>query len=325
MMPSLRPKAERDRINQILGNLAKESWLAAAKRWWPLTLFHFTDVQNAVRILSEGQLLSRRALQGQDVVDSASPEIIASTDPSWQQYVRLYWRPRTPTQYRNEGIRPTSNLELGGAHCPVPIYFVFNATSVLSRSDSRFTAGNAAANPPLLSTPAELSGLPFNYIYHDTYVGNEEKSTIVFHRNAEVLVADRLDLDAVRQIACRSLAEYQTLLYLLPQGVYSRWANRIAVRPDLFFRQWTYVRDVVLGSERVQVRFSAGSKTPGPFKVLAELSSVSGNAKWSKDSYIAKDPLVLKLKSPKTDYALHLHLDSNLAFADRFQEEVLPF
>ena len=256
---------------------------------------------------------------------SASPKVIANTDLSWQQYVRLYWRPRTPTQYRNEGFRPTSSLELGGAHCPVPIYFLLNATYILNRSDSRFTARNAAVNPPLLSTPAELSGLPFNLIYHDSYLSNDEKSTVVSHRNAEVLVSECLDLNAVWRIACRSQAEYQTLLHLLPQGTYARWADRITVWPALFFREWTYVRDVVLGSERVQVRFNAGSKTPGPFEVLAELASVNGTENWLRGSYIAKDPLVLNLKSPKPDYSLHLYLDNNLAFADRFQEEILPF
>ena len=207
----------------------------------------------------------------------------------------------------------------------MPIYFLLNATYILNRSDSRFTARNAAADPPLLSTPAELSGLPFNLIYHDSYLSSEEKNTVVSHRNAEVLVSDRLDLNAVWRIACRSQAEYQTLLHLLPQGGYTRWADRITVWPALFFREWTYVHNVVLGPEWAECRFNPGRRTPGPFKARAEILTTSRSVQWSEEEYWAREPLRLNWGDLEPDYALHLYFDDSLAFADRFQEEELPF
>ncbi len=75
-------------------------------------------------------LLSRRQLEksGKLLTDIAGPEIIESTPDEWKRFVRLYFRPRTPTQYRNEGIRPKGSLKLG-AHCPVPVIFLFDANN----------------------------------------------------------------------------------------------------------------------------------------------------------------------------------------------------
>lgn len=116
--------------------------------WWPRYLYHFTDVQNAANILQTGYLYSRHEAQRQGMmtVDNASPTVIQQTLAEHYQYVRLYFRPRTPTQYLNEGIRPLSQRELGGAHCPVPVFFCFDALSVLSQSETLFSNGNMGSN-----------------------------------------------------------------------------------------------------------------------------------------------------------------------------------
>ncbi len=102
--------------------------------WWPRFVYHFTDVRNAAAILQNDCLYSRAEASrlGLMQVDNASAEIIGQTRPEHLEFVRLYFRPRTPTQYRNEGIRPGGRRELS-AHCPVPVYFCFDALGVLSR------------------------------------------------------------------------------------------------------------------------------------------------------------------------------------------------
>ena len=94
--------------------------------WWQKYVYHFTDVQNAARILTDGIIYCRAEAvrRGRMVVDNASPEIIAQTRTEFTRFVRLYFRPRTPTQFRNEGIRPRTARVLG-SHCPVPILFLF--------------------------------------------------------------------------------------------------------------------------------------------------------------------------------------------------------
>ena len=241
-----RSSTEVSQIRRHLHRLKQESWLGSARRWWPNYLFHCTDIQNVVQILKSGELLSRREAKetGQLRVDIAAPEIIDQTEDEWLDYVRLYFRPRTPTQYNNEGFRPKEQWRYG-AHCPVPVYFLFDSLSILSRAECRFTDGNLAAGAVPTSRIDQLRQIPFNMVYHDMWFDPSQHSTIVFHRNAEVLVPQRLDLGAVRLICCRSQAEYEALLYLLPPGTRSRWVKRIGVqsRLNLFFNRWTFVEE----------------------------------------------------------------------------------
>lgn len=71
-------------------------------------------------------LLFRSKLEknGSMAVDIASQKVIKSTASKWKDFVRLYFRPRTPMQYRNEGFRPKNQRELE-SHCPVPIIFKY--------------------------------------------------------------------------------------------------------------------------------------------------------------------------------------------------------
>ena len=167
--------------------------------WWPKYIYHFTDVQNAVNIIQSGHLFNRSEAIRQHLmaVDNASPEIIRQTHTEYQQFVRLYFRPRTPTLFCNEGIRPINQRVLDGAHCPIPIYFCFDAISVLSRDDCQYSDGNMG------SPRANYSGnekffcsIPFNLVFHNGAIRTEEdKDEIIFRRHAEVLVPNTLYLN----------------------------------------------------------------------------------------------------------------------------------
>lgn len=70
--------------------------------WWPQLLYHVTDINNAIKILTIGQLLSRGKAQKHDLLqqDSANQEIISRTNQKgYDNFVRLYFRPRTPFLY----------------------------------------------------------------------------------------------------------------------------------------------------------------------------------------------------------------------------------
>ena len=141
-----RPPSEIEEIRQHLESLKQQPWLEQQQRRWPDFLFHCTDVRNVVSILRTGEMLNRtQALALQQLhVDIASPEIIANTNQTWQDYVRLYFRPKTPTQYRNEGFRPITQ-QTYHAQCPVPVYLIIDAMEVLSKVGVLFTDGNVAA------------------------------------------------------------------------------------------------------------------------------------------------------------------------------------
>ena len=330
----LRPKSEISAIRRHLESLKQASWLGPARSWWPDYLFHCTDVRNVVNVLKAGELLSRiqASKTGQLQVDIAAPNIIGQTETEWQDYVRLYFRPRTPTQYRNEGFRPTGQWEYN-AHCPVPVYLLFKADEVLSKTDCLFTDGNVAAGTTPMATIDELRQIPFNLVYHDSWFEPNDRSTIVYHRNAEVLVPQRLRLGAVRAIVCRSQAEYETLMYLLPPSAHARWVGKIFVSPHwrLFHNHWTFVQQVEMSDKRLLFRFNKDTKTPGPFDARVEIIELVMNTpqiyRWRRNEFHANEPLDLNLGSLSSpqDYTVRFFLDDQLAFASRYQEESLPF
>ena len=329
-----RPNAELSRLREHIDRLKNATWIGPARGWWPRYLFHCTDVQNVVNILESGELLSRAQAQGSGSlrVDIAAPDIIDNTDAEWQDYVRLYFRPRTPTQYRNEGFRPVSRVELR-AHCPVPVYLLFDAYEVLSRQDSLFTKGNLAAGTEPMRAIDELSRMPFELIYHDARFEPQERSTIVFHRNAEVLVPQRLGLRNMRHVSCRSQAEYETLRNLLPQRAWDRWADKVGVVPrlNLFHARWSFVEQVELNDQHALFRFNRGSIAPGPFAARVHISvpsaTGSGRYRWARDAFMAHDILDLSLNNigNPTDYSISLYLDDHLAFEGRHEDYDLPF
>ena len=299
--------------------------------WWPRYVYHFADVLNAANIIQSGHLYSRAEAKrlGLIQVDSASAEIIQHTQSEHLQYVRLYFRPRTPTQYRNEGIRPVHQRELGGAHCPVPVYFCFDALNVLARDDTEFSDGNMAS--PSVSHSGQRDfflAIPFSLVFHNTWFPPEQRNEIVFRRNAEVLVPGSLPLDpTLRFVACRSVAERQTLLHLLPPTSRSQWEPRIRLgEQGLFERKWTYVEEVVTVDDVVIFRFNPSTLTPGPFQVSFSYREAGKGPErtWKGKWSVSNKSLRIRVPSAGWGTAT-LYLDDALAFADTLNFEEIPF
>ena len=303
--------------------------MGTARRWWPDYLFHFTDIQNAVSILKTGALFSRveATRLGLMATDNASQDIIANTDDELKNYVRLYFRPKTPTQFRNEGFRPVEQ-RWQGSHCPVPIYFLFDSREVLSHSNSLFTNGNLASRhtPDISSDASDLMQMDFRRIYSDpTYRVREAQS--------EIVVPKRMTLDALRRIACRSQAEYETFLYLLPESERRLWGSKIGVsnRMNLFHKRWTYVQSAELHSSHVVLNFNKAQQYQDRGTFHADVSvtdTLSGRTLgiWSDQEFTADDHLRLSLSNgPFWDYTVRLSLDRQIAYADRYQDDSLPW
>ena len=237
-------KSDADQIKQFLDDLAQESWVKRSeRRWWPRFLFHYTDVNNAVSILQDGRLLSRQEAVNHNrlSISSGSSTILAGTDADVKAAVRFYFRPKTPTQYHMEGVRSQKTLaqsKFPDAHCPVPIFFLFDAKELLIQQNCWFSDGNlGSAKAQKLFSAAELAALPWQKIYH-TGGFDPQRENIAFYRNAEVVVPGSLDLVALRYIVCRSEAEKETLLHLLTPQLKLKYQNQIVAtgRINLFFK-----------------------------------------------------------------------------------------
>lgn len=123
------------------------------RRLWPSRLFRHEVLENAVNVLKSGQILSRHSANSVMARDIAPDGIINLTDAA-HGYVRLYFRPKTPTQYRIEGIRREEEI-WNERHAPVLYMFVFKSENTLTKSEVKFSAGNmqVPGTPVLMATP----------------------------------------------------------------------------------------------------------------------------------------------------------------------------
>ena len=134
-------KDDASEIRAYMQGRASQLNLDNTKKRWPKWVFRSDHIENVAAILEYGKLLSRARAESEKLIfhDIASPEHIAELSTCQGRYVRLYFRPRTPTQYANEGIRPSSKIQYG-AHMPVPVYLLFSA-ELLEEEEIQFTRG----------------------------------------------------------------------------------------------------------------------------------------------------------------------------------------
>lgn len=323
-----RLKADAEKFTSHIDSLQKSEWIGSTRQWWPKYVFHFTNINNAVKILESGKLLCRNTLDitKEMETDNASPEIIENTSTYWKNFVRLYFRPRTPTQYQNEGYRFASERGYQ-AHCPVPIFFLFNSKKILIQDGVLFSNGNLASPNVEVHCDAEnFRRLPFNLIYHSSFLTDDNRSQIIFHRHAEVIVPDELDLQYLSHIWCRSEAEYKTFMQLLSSSAMKQWGNIIGggKKGNLFYRQWFFVEKVNMTRETVSFTFNVGSRIePFNIKFSALEVSTGHNHTWEKESFkLEGNCLTISLfsMSDPSHYIARLFFDDQIMFCDEFKD-----
>lgn len=311
------------------------TWTVRLKKtgrgWWPRFAYHFTDVQNAWRILNSGVLLSRAEAiaAGQMVNDNADPRVIGQTDPDHLRFVRLFFRPRTPTQYHVEGIKRRGRR--GTGHCPMPVFFLFDLVDLICRDDVCFSRGTMASVRHGYSDRREyFRSIPFADVYHDEGLGIIEtvrKRDIIQARQAEVLVPRRLPLGSeLKAICCRSQAERVTLLNGLSREARQKWRKRIRTGVDgLFFRFHPYVLSVS-GTDRHTVAAEFGRSSLQELEVEFEFVSEDGRRYRSDAPLPARtDRKLYRLPRPESAGLLKLSVEGCLAFRGHVILEDLPF
>ena len=241
-------KADAEEILEYMQQLPSSLGLDRNRRWWWCWLYRSDHVENAAEILNSGRLLSRAAAEKRQVirVDSGAPHYVGQLTKKHRNLVRLYFRPRTPTQYTNEGIRPREELEYG-VQMPVPVYLLF-AVSLLGEEGMDFTKGRLEQGTAVGGSAEFLKSIDFGDVYHDSGVGslgNSRRPEILNARHSEVVVKNELSLDKLKHIVCRSPAERETLLNLLTPEASARWLKMIRVDEGdrrMFEKRGTFVK-----------------------------------------------------------------------------------
>ncbi len=339
-MNAPRRRASTPEFNWLLDRL-NQAKLANIRRSWRDHLFHFTDIKNVVSILNKGAILSRKQLERNDAKwqDAASSAVIKQTDDVIKDYVRLYFRPKTPTAYRNEGIRPREQYYTQDAHCPVPVYLIFDKRDIITLKGVAFSDGNLAGSGwQLFQSPTEFGQLPFDDIYSDGSMGSERKKELTNRRNAEVVVHDSLPLCHLKYIVCRSQAEYDTLKCLL-RDKWPRWKDvtlKASNPQQLFHMKWLYILSCELTPDFVELEFNepADPSDYGPFALEIVFTDLEAgqSSKWKESIVnVCTDPATRNLRFRSevpflntNHYTLEVKIDGNLAYLGKYEPEI-PF
>lgn len=314
-------------------DLQKQRLQGGYRKWWPNFIYHTTSLENAVNILSDGRILSRFNAQDQarlrnDIADSS---VISSTDSTWKSFARFYLRPKTPTLYINEGCKPWNEI-INQAHCAVPICFLLNAKEVLTRSDCIFSDGNLASSGAKTGNDADFFlKMPFDKIYHE---GPHNDRSITFHRNAEAVIPNSLDLSSLEYIACRTEAEKETLLELLEYDLRFKWKDKIGVltRYPVFNEEWNFIREVKWNRSEIIIKFNEQNrKARGPFSLEIGISQIwnsqVGPYIHLENDYILPNDYKIGLNSfANKSLNVWVKMDSNLMYQNSFHSMAdLPF
>jgi hypothetical protein len=313
-----------------------EEWslkLPQYRAWWPKYVYHFTNVTNAVNILRSGQLLSRDAAVRAKLMvsDNASAAVIRSTAPAHLALARMYFRPRTPTQFHNEGIRPRAQRTYLDAHCAMPVFFFFDFVSVLSADESSFSDGGIASGRAWIrNDEASFRSIPFDEVYSDGGMGNRV-ADLTFRRHAEILVRDGLRLSPhLKSVCCRSSAERQTLLHLLQNAstnLRGTWEPLVRVATDpIFERRATFVETVGAIGNSVRFTFNPASRFSGPFEVRFSFTSKERTWTFQADGVTLTSDYWIRLRDVAGGVGIaELHLDGDLAFRAPVNLASAPF
>lgn len=310
--PAMPMERKRDAraFRRYLADLRDEPWLGE-RHWWTYFLFYYSDVQDIAAVLEKGAI---------------TPPPRSKRRPDlWDHSVRLNFRPRTPDLWGGEGIRPKATRP--AAHVPVPVYLLFDLESVITLPEARFSDGDVTQTRRTSKSATAFRDMPFDLIYHDSWLRQEERDEILRARRAQVILPQALPLNSLGHIICRSAGERETLLNLLSHHAHLRWQQKAAVRPEynLFNNKWVYVQSAMLSPEGVYIAFNpceGGSPEEcEPFDIRAEVESAAQQAQTIELPDVSPgDNLALDLTDLKLSggYRLRLYLDNALAYVGSY-------
>ncbi len=301
-------KRDASAFRRHIQTLQRSPWLGS-RYWWPYFLFRYVDISSMTAILEDGALKSTARRGGKNT-------------SRWDDTVRLYFRPRVPDLWSMEGIR--SRDQRRAANWSVPVCLLFDLEAVLCQQQVAFSAGDPATVHKTFTSASAFAEMPFELIYHDSFVRSDERDEVMTSRRAQALIPRELGLEALQFIWCRSDAEYTLLRSLLPASLWQAWRDKITVRADymLFNRRWTYIEDVALNAERAVMRFHAAvAEEDRVFQLRVEREEMSGGVwRWQQSDFKVDEPLELAFSNVSVTeaYSLKVWLDDVLAYQGHF-------
>lgn len=236
------------------------------------SVYHFTHIENAVKILKNKKIYCRAKVDG-NFKDSAGKSFINTTNEIIKNYVRFYFRPKTPTQYYNENLgKKTKQGDL--PQCPVPVFLKFSISEILENPtyDVYVSNGNLRHYPNLTqfgNSYEFLKSFDFINLYKDFKDFKfDDRFNFIKASQQEFLIKDEFDFSNLNfyKIICQNDAAKDTLIYLIKidediDFMYKKFLfDRIKVDNSYFYNENPYI-EINRQNELLHVALSKNSES----------------------------------------------------------------
>lgn len=293
------------------------------RKYWPSYLFHHAPLENALEIVRDGCIRSRNDTAGRRVRDVAGQGVIDNRDEAHGR-VRLYFRPRTPTQFHIEGIRKPADCKFG-TQAPILVFFVLNSRDILLDDEILLSDRNMQRNDRLIGDSDEFfERIPFDKVYHDGPIAADY--SIIWHRCAEVLPAKPVLLrDSLKGIWFRSAPERDTFLHYLEEvaPIWNKFCN-VSEDLKLFDKKFSFVDYVDISSEGFIFKINPRSDF-GNISVRVLVKDMSGDVfiDFYNESMAACSPggnkWIIRKPIPPGSYEVRMEIDYQLAYLSKIE------
>lgn len=240
--------------------------LSLSKSPWVGNIYHFTHLENAVRIINSKKIESRNKATFKD---SAGSSFISSTQNEVKNFARFYFRPLTPTQFYNEGLgKLTTYGDL--PQCPVPIFFQFDLNEVLEKfEDKCFVSNGNLRHYPRTNIGNYYEFLKkFNFTELYSKFGECDQRIFLNASQQEFVVKDELDFSQLDnyKIICKDENDRISLLNLIIDDHFD--INKIKVNEDFYHNKNPQVKfEHYLNKVKTEIYPKC---TEGALKVISE-------------------------------------------------------
>lgn len=195
--------------------------------------FHFTHMDNAVKIIRAMKLQSRNKADG-NFSNSAGSNVHRTAKA--HRFARFYFMPKSPTQFYNECLgkdidysKYQKALNLGLPKCPLPVFFIFDIEEILSVMPDLcyYSNGNMQKDSSrcfkVVENPNRIKA---REIYINSFDTFDE-------RQQEFLVEGELDFSKLKQVQICCYDSYQ-MEKLKEELKGTKWENIVTVGSSLY-------------------------------------------------------------------------------------------
>lgn len=228
--------------------------------------YHFTHMDNAVKIIRSMKLQSRNFANGS--FSNSAGSVVDITDKA-HKYARFYFAPQSPTQFYNEFLgmdkddcryyERAKNLKL--PMCPLPVFFIFDIGEILSVFPDLcyYSNGNMQkARAKVYRVTENPDKIKVNEIFIGHHLDEKQQ---------EFLVEGELDFSKLRNVQICCYNEYQADMLrkeLRKEQNGSQWADIISCNPNLYVNR---NKQLTFEEERNCLKIYSDYKEPYELKI----------------------------------------------------------